>query len=337
MSSPTALAGQKPITAFGLNQRSSTICRSMVWAGPGRPRPVRGRPDHAAADRGGALVQPEGGDRLLAGQRGIGAPVALRELLAQAVEGRQRLGPALAGEQPDVVPEQGPAARALFEDAQTMLRQIVEERWFNPKAVIGSDRQVLGRPSRFESCWRRPWKVASASVRLSPVKFNPKAVIGFWPANAVGDDIRLFTGESRTEALATFHGPLLHDLPQHGLGVLEQGAGGRALFGVVEDRRVAALELVGLEERRQRLQAGLGGLRADQADFHRHPGLPQLRRGGSGALLDLGPGMGVGDALVLGPHGRDGLHLGVGREQARHHAGSTSPPRWSARASTCRC
>ncbi|RVU19701.1 methionine synthase [Methylobacterium oryzihabitans] len=62
-------------------------------------------------------------------------------------------------------PEQGPAARALFEDAQAMLRQIVEERWFNPKAVIG-----------------------------------------FWPANAVGDDIRLFTGESRTEALATFHG-----------------------------------------------------------------------------------------------------------------------------------
>ncbi|MFN3687679.1 methionine synthase [Salinarimonas sp.] len=36
--------------------------------------------------------------------------------------------------------------------------------------------------------------------------FNPKAVIGFWPANSVGDDIALFTGESRTERLATFHG-----------------------------------------------------------------------------------------------------------------------------------
>jgi len=62
-------------------------------------------------------------------------------------------------------PEQGPAARALFEDAQAMLKQIVEERWFNPKAVIG-----------------------------------------FWPANGVGDDIALFTGESRAERLATFHG-----------------------------------------------------------------------------------------------------------------------------------
>ena len=61
--------------------------------------------------------------------------------------------------------KQGAAARQLYEDAQDMLRQIVEERWFNPKAVIG-----------------------------------------FWPANAVGDDIRLFTGESRSETLATFHG-----------------------------------------------------------------------------------------------------------------------------------
>jgi len=59
--------------------------------------------------------------------------------------------------------EQGAAARQLYEDAQAMLKRIVEERWFNPKAVIG-----------------------------------------FWPANAVGDDIVLYTGESRQEKLATF-------------------------------------------------------------------------------------------------------------------------------------
>jgi len=34
--------------------------------------------------------------------------------------------------------------------------------------------------------------------------FTPKAVVGFWPAGAVGDDIRLFTDESRDEELATF-------------------------------------------------------------------------------------------------------------------------------------
>ena len=33
--------------------------------------------------------------------------------------------------------------------------------------------------------------------------FAPKAVVGFWPANAVGDDIRLFTGEDRAAERAT--------------------------------------------------------------------------------------------------------------------------------------
>jgi 5-methyltetrahydrofolate--homocysteine methyltransferase len=34
--------------------------------------------------------------------------------------------------------------------------------------------------------------------------FRPRAVIGFWPANTVGDDIRLFTDDSRNQQLATF-------------------------------------------------------------------------------------------------------------------------------------
>ncbi|MEM8694044.1 MAG: methionine synthase [Pseudomonadota bacterium] len=59
---------------------------------------------------------------------------------------------------------QGEAARALFVDAQAMLKQIISERWFTPRAVVG-----------------------------------------FWPANAVGDDIRLFTGDDRSETLATLH------------------------------------------------------------------------------------------------------------------------------------
>ncbi|MDO5605258.1 MAG: vitamin B12 dependent-methionine synthase activation domain-containing protein, partial [Paracoccus sp. (in: a-proteobacteria)] len=35
--------------------------------------------------------------------------------------------------------------------------------------------------------------------------FTPRAVVGFWPANRVGDDIRLFTDEGRATPLATFH------------------------------------------------------------------------------------------------------------------------------------
>jgi 5-methyltetrahydrofolate--homocysteine methyltransferase len=61
--------------------------------------------------------------------------------------------------------KQGEAARSLYEDAQAMLKRIIDERWFQAKAVIG-----------------------------------------FWPANSVGDDIQLYTGESRAEVLSTFHG-----------------------------------------------------------------------------------------------------------------------------------
>ena len=61
-------------------------------------------------------------------------------------------------------PRQGAAARRLFDDAQEMLKRIIDERWFNPKAVIG-----------------------------------------FWPAQALGDDIRLYSGESRKEVLANLH------------------------------------------------------------------------------------------------------------------------------------
>jgi len=60
--------------------------------------------------------------------------------------------------------KQGEAARNLFTDAQDMVKRIVEERWFNPRAVIG-----------------------------------------FWPANTVGDDIALYSGESRTDKIATLH------------------------------------------------------------------------------------------------------------------------------------
>ena len=35
--------------------------------------------------------------------------------------------------------------------------------------------------------------------------FTARGVYGFWPANSVGDDIELYTDESRTEVLTTFH------------------------------------------------------------------------------------------------------------------------------------
>jgi 5-methyltetrahydrofolate--homocysteine methyltransferase len=70
----------------------------------------------------------------------------------------------LKGRYPAILEDekQGAAARQLFEDAQAMLKKIIAEKWFAPKAVIG-----------------------------------------FWPAGAVGDDIRLFTDEARRKERAT--------------------------------------------------------------------------------------------------------------------------------------
>ncbi|MBV2183241.1 MAG: B12-binding domain-containing protein, partial [Rhizobium sp.] len=39
---------------------------------------------------------------------------------------------------------------------------------------------------------------------ISEKWFRPRAVVGFWPANTVGDDIRLYTDDSRGQELATF-------------------------------------------------------------------------------------------------------------------------------------
>jgi 5-methyltetrahydrofolate--homocysteine methyltransferase len=71
----------------------------------------------------------------------------------------------LKGRYPRILEDekQGPAARQLFDDAQAMLKKIIDEKWFAPKAVLG-----------------------------------------FWPANTTGDDIKLFADEARDTELATF-------------------------------------------------------------------------------------------------------------------------------------
>src|SRR5258708_7925903 len=72
----------------------------------------------------------------------------------------------LAGRYPSILDDEkvGSAARALFEDARKMLRQIVDERWLAARAAIG-----------------------------------------FFPANARGDDLVLFADEARESPIATLH------------------------------------------------------------------------------------------------------------------------------------
>jgi 5-methyltetrahydrofolate--homocysteine methyltransferase len=58
----------------------------------------------------------------------------------------------------------GTEAKKLFEDAQTMLHQIINEKWLTARAVVG-----------------------------------------FFPANSVGDDILLYRDDSRTDVMETLH------------------------------------------------------------------------------------------------------------------------------------
>ncbi len=60
--------------------------------------------------------------------------------------------------------ERGKQAKSLFNDAQKLLKKIVLEK-----------------------------------------RFRPKAVVGFWPANSVGDDVEIYSDESRQQVSERFH------------------------------------------------------------------------------------------------------------------------------------
>jgi 5-methyltetrahydrofolate--homocysteine methyltransferase len=72
----------------------------------------------------------------------------------------------LIGHYPQILDDDvvGAAARELFADAEAMLKQIIDERWYEAKGVVG-----------------------------------------FWPANADGDDIVLYTDETRSAERARLH------------------------------------------------------------------------------------------------------------------------------------
>ena len=84
----------------------------------------------------------------------------------------------MKGRFPDILnnPATGETARKLYDDAQVMLEQLIEERWLTANGVIG-----------------------------------------FFPANAVGDDVEVYTDDSREEVLSTLHS--LRQQGQHREGI----------------------------------------------------------------------------------------------------------------------
>jgi 5-methyltetrahydrofolate--homocysteine methyltransferase len=72
----------------------------------------------------------------------------------------------LRGRFPDILDDKtvGVTARSLYDDANKMLDQLIQEKWLSARAVIG-----------------------------------------IYPANSVGDDIEVYTDETRTKVLKTFY------------------------------------------------------------------------------------------------------------------------------------
>jgi 5-methyltetrahydrofolate--homocysteine methyltransferase len=106
----------------------------------------------------------------------------------------------MKGRFPDILnnPATGEAARKLYEDAQVMLDQLIEGKWIRANGVFG-----------------------------------------LFPANQVpGDDIELYTDESRTEVLST-----LHQLRQQGEG--REGSARKSLADFVAPKETGLRDYVG--------------------------------------------------------------------------------------------
>ena len=105
----------------------------------------------------------------------------------------------MKGRFPDILnnPASGEAARKLYDDAQTMLDTLIEQKWLRANGVIG-----------------------------------------FFCANAVGDDIELYTDQTRTEVLA-----VLHNLRQQ--GAHRDGVPNRSLGDFIAPKDTGAPDFIG--------------------------------------------------------------------------------------------
>ena len=91
-------------------------------------------------------------------------------------------------------------------DLADLARYIDWTPFFQTWELKGVYPRILDDPAQGEAARALFADAQEMLARIIAEKwFNPRAVVGFWPANAVGDDIRLYTDDSRTTPLATFH------------------------------------------------------------------------------------------------------------------------------------
>jgi 5-methyltetrahydrofolate--homocysteine methyltransferase len=138
------------------------------------------------------------------------------------------------------VPAQGLGVREFVDYDLAELREYIDwQPFFNAWEMKGRFPDILNNPVSGETA-RKLYDDAQEMLDtvIKEKWLTANGVIGFFPANAVGDDIEVYTDETRTEVLTT-----LHNLRQQ--GEHRDGIPNRSLGDFVAPRETGAADFIG--------------------------------------------------------------------------------------------
>ncbi|WP_044523807.1 methionine synthase [Mycolicibacterium septicum] len=138
------------------------------------------------------------------------------------------------------VPAQGLGVREFHEYDLAELREYIDwQPFFNAWEMKGRFPDILNNPVSGEAArklYDDAQQMLDTLIKEKWLKAN--GVIGFFPANAVGDDIEVYTDETRTEVLTT-----LHNLRQQ--GEHRDGIPNRSLGDYIAPRETGSPDYIG--------------------------------------------------------------------------------------------
>jgi len=148
------------------------------------------------------------------------------------------------------VPAQGLGVREFHEYDLAELREYIDwQPFFNAWEMKGRFPDILNNPASGEAARKLYDDAQQMLDTLIKEKWlTANGVIGFFPANAVGDDVEVYTDEARTEVLTT-----LHNLRQQ--GEHRDGIPNRSLGDYIAPKDTGLADYVGAFA----VTAGLGG------------------------------------------------------------------------------
>ncbi|KUI03294.1 methionine synthase [Mycolicibacterium acapulense] len=138
------------------------------------------------------------------------------------------------------VPAQGLGVREFLDYDLAELREYIDwQPFFNAWEMKGRFPDILNNPATGEAA-RKLYDDAQEMLdtAIKEKWLTANGVIGFFPANAVGDDVEVYTDDTRTEVLTT-----LHNLRQQ--GEHREGIPNRSLGDFVAPKKTGLADYVG--------------------------------------------------------------------------------------------